>query len=138
MAHETILSQYGTSCRSLSDIFEENSRYHFDANNIPNKPIDWPNEVLEVNTKVTNVQGLYNNMYPTSGQEVTTLESKLQQFLAEPLEPKDTNTHEFWKSRHAIFPTLYTMAHKYLAIPASSAPSKKVFSGGRKILTYQR
>ncbi|MBW0488001.1 hypothetical protein O181_027716 [Austropuccinia psidii MF-1] len=77
-------------------------------------------------------------MYPTSGQEVTTLENELQQFLAEPLEHKDTNILEFWSSRHAIFPALYTMAHKYLPIPDSSAPSERVFSGGRKILTYQR
>ncbi|MBW0485182.1 hypothetical protein O181_024897 [Austropuccinia psidii MF-1] len=77
-------------------------------------------------------------MYPTSGQEVITLENELQQFLVEPLEPKDTNILKFWKSRHAIFATLYTMAHKYLAIPASSAPSEQVFSGGRKVLTYRR
>ncbi|MBW0546978.1 hypothetical protein O181_086693 [Austropuccinia psidii MF-1] len=138
MAHETILNKYGTSCRFLSDIFEENARHHFDANNLPNEPIDWPNKALEVNTNVTNVQGLYDKMYPTSGQEVTTLENELQQFLAEPMEPKDTDILEFWKSRHAIFPTLYTMAHKYLAIPASSSILERVFSGGRKILTYQR
>ncbi|MBW0510918.1 hypothetical protein O181_050633 [Austropuccinia psidii MF-1] len=138
MAHETILNQYGTSCRLLSDIFEENAKDHFDANKLPNEPIDWPNEALEVNTNVTNVQGLYHEMYPTSGQEVTTLENELQQFLAEPLEHKDTDILEFGKSRHAIFPDLYTMAHKYLAIPASSAPSKRVFLGGCKILNYQR
>ncbi|MBW0464134.1 hypothetical protein O181_003849 [Austropuccinia psidii MF-1] len=134
----TILNQHGTSCRFLSDIFEENARNNFDANKLPNELIDWPNKALEVNTNVTNVHGLYSNMYPTSGQEVTTLENELQQFLAEPLEPKDTDILELWKSRHSIFPTLYTMAHKYLAIPAASAPSKRVFSGGCKILTYQR
>ncbi|MBW0475933.1 hypothetical protein O181_015648 [Austropuccinia psidii MF-1] len=122
----------------LSDIFEENARHHFDANNLPNEPNNQPNKVLEVNTNVTNVQGLYNKMYPIPGQEVTTLENELQQFLAEPLEPKDTNILKFWKSRHAIFPTLYAMAHKYLAIPASSAPSERIFSSSCKILTYQR
>ncbi|MBW0484099.1 hypothetical protein O181_023814 [Austropuccinia psidii MF-1] len=137
MAHEIILSQYRTPCRLLSDIFEENARHHFDANNLPNETNNWPNKALEVNTNVTNVQGLYNKMYPTSGQQVTKLENELQQFLAEPLEPKDTNILKFWKSRHAIFPTLYTMAHKYLAIPASSDPSKRVFSGGCKILTLK-
>ncbi|MBW0503536.1 hypothetical protein O181_043251 [Austropuccinia psidii MF-1] len=81
--------------------------------------------------------GSFDNMYPSSSLEDNTLETELDRFLAEPPEPKTTNILLFWKSHMEIFPTLSQMAYQYLVIPATSEPSERVFSGGRKILSYQ-
>ncbi|MBW0482339.1 hypothetical protein O181_022054 [Austropuccinia psidii MF-1] len=80
---------------------------------------------------------LLDKMYPSAKHEGGTLELELQRYFAEPPEPKDTDILVFWRSRGSLFPTLAVMAQNYLAIPATSAPSERVFYGGRRILSYQ-
>lgn len=44
----------------------------------------------------------------------------------------------WWMSRRTRFPVLFEMARVYLAIPASSCPSERVFSVGTLVLTDKR
>ena len=44
----------------------------------------------------------------------------------------------WWRERQLRFPVLYEMARVYLAVPASSAPSERVFSVGGLVLTDKR
>ncbi|MBW0545650.1 hypothetical protein O181_085365 [Austropuccinia psidii MF-1] len=81
--------------------------------------------------------GLFDEMYSTLALGVSNLETEVERFFAEPLEPKSTDILVFWNSLKSLFPTLGLMANKVLSIPATSAPSERVFSDGRKILTYQ-
>ncbi|MBW0514532.1 hypothetical protein O181_054247 [Austropuccinia psidii MF-1] len=76
-------------------------------------------------------------MYPLASLEGSSLELELQRYLAKLPEPKDTNILLFWKSQGKVFPTWGLVARNYIAIPATSAPSEHVFSGGRRILSYQ-
>ncbi|MBW0564613.1 hypothetical protein O181_104328 [Austropuccinia psidii MF-1] len=108
-------------------MFEQEARNHFKCEN---NCLD--NQIIEKYT------ALFDELYPSCFQETCTLETELKRFLAEPPEPKDTDILLLWKSQGDIFPTLFLMAQKFLAIQAASTPSKHVFSGGRKILTYQR
>ena len=54
----------------------------------------------------------------------------------------DSTTHldpmEWWKMHNSQFPTIAILARKYLAIPASSAPSERVFSRAKLIQERQR
>ena len=54
----------------------------------------------------------------------------------------DSTTHldpmERWKMHNSQFPTIAILARKYLAIPASSAPSERVFSRAKLIQERQR
>ncbi|MBW0464744.1 hypothetical protein O181_004459 [Austropuccinia psidii MF-1] len=82
--------------------------------------------------------GFFDEMYQSTPFEVSSFKHELNQYLSEPIEPKATNILSFWRSQATMFPTLEVIACKYLAIPATSAPSERIFSGGQKILTYQR
>jgi hypothetical protein len=44
----------------------------------------------------------------------------------------------WWRERKSLYPTLFEMARVYLAIPASSAASERVFSAGKLILDHKR
>ena len=45
---------------------------------------------------------------------------------------------EWWREKQSLYPTLAEMARVYLAIPASSAASERVFSAGKLILDHKR
>ncbi|MBW0563225.1 hypothetical protein O181_102940 [Austropuccinia psidii MF-1] len=81
---------------------------------------------------------LLEKMYPSATDKGGSLELELQRYFSEHPEPKDTDTLGFWRSRGNFFPTLAVMARNGLAIPATSAPSERVFSGSRRSLSYQR
>ena len=54
----------------------------------------------------------------------------------------ESTTHldpmEWWKMHNSQFPTIAILARKYLATPASSAPSERVFSRAKLIQELQR
>ncbi|MBW0473091.1 hypothetical protein O181_012806 [Austropuccinia psidii MF-1] len=126
--------KWGKVLVMLSDIFQADGRKHMTtAINMQTTNTDPANNLVPTSAG----KGLFDDMYSLSSSEGSTLEKEIQRFFAEPTEPKDTNIILFWKSRVTIFPTLAHMARKYLSIPATNAPSERVFSCGRKILSYQ-
>ena len=44
----------------------------------------------------------------------------------------------WWKEREMLYPLVAKLAKKYLAIPASTAPSERVFSVAKNILQKKR
>ena len=49
-----------------------------------------------------------------------------------------TEVLKFWKDNQKKFPLLSEAARKWLCVPASSAPSERVFSSGGNIISYKR
>ena len=64
--------------------------------------------------------------------------SELDAFFAEPGIALDACPMEWWRQRKTRFPVLFEMAYVYLAVPASSAPSERVFSAAKLVLTDKR
>ncbi|MBW0492211.1 hypothetical protein O181_031926 [Austropuccinia psidii MF-1] len=130
--HQTTQSCLGTSLAKLEAIFDEEARKHVTSENLNSDTTHSGNAV-----PFSIGMGLFDDIYSLASSEGRNFENKIQQFFAEPPEPKETIILLFWKLRGKIFPTLAHMAQKYLSIPETSAPSEQVFSCGRKILTYQ-
>ncbi|MBW0486288.1 hypothetical protein O181_026003 [Austropuccinia psidii MF-1] len=125
-SYDTTLAKFETSASQLAGIFQSEATKEF-------KGVSPMPHLGEQERR-----GFFDDIYLSSSGEGSSLELEIQRFFSEPPEPKSTNVLQFWKSRATVFPTLASMARKYLSIPATSAPSKRVFSGGRKIITYQR
>ncbi|XP_073727057.1 E3 SUMO-protein ligase ZBED1-like [Misgurnus anguillicaudatus] len=66
------------------------------------------------------------------------VEAELTTYLLGPEVDPDTDQLEWWKQHQPNFTRLSRLARKYLAIPATSAPSERVFSVGGGIVTCNR
>lgn len=63
--------------------------------------------------------------------------SEILRYLAEP-QAVGTDPLTWWKANAVQYPNLCLMACDYLAIPGSSAPCERIFSGAKNIVTDQR
>ena len=64
--------------------------------------------------------------------------SELDLYLREGGIPLDSCPLVWWRERKDRYPVLFEMARVYLAVPASSAPSERVFSAAKLVLTDKR
>jgi hypothetical protein len=63
---------------------------------------------------------------------------ELLSYLRMPNITLEENPLLWWKAHQHLFPTLNILARKYLCIPATSAPSERLFSVGSNIVTDNR
>lgn len=73
----------------------------------------------------------YNSFQDTGNNE-------LSRYLASPLLSWKCDPLEWWRINQASYPRLAIVARKYLCIPASSAPSERIFSTAGLIITEKR
>ena len=66
------------------------------------------------------------------------LNSELADYRTVPQLPLEADPLSFWRENESRFPNIAKLARKYLAIPASSAPSERVFSYAKLIQNRQR
>ncbi|MBF0208903.1 MAG: hAT transposon family protein [Oligoflexia bacterium] len=59
-------------------------------------------------------------------------------YLKETCIPRDSDILAYWNIQRDKFPYLCRLARKYLAIPASSSSSERIFSGAGRIVTVKR
>ncbi|KAJ8364871.1 hypothetical protein SKAU_G00137020 [Synaphobranchus kaupii] len=65
------------------------------------------------------------------------IEGELKAYLSTPNADSEMDPLEWWKVHEGSFPRVSQLAKKYLCIPATSAPSERVFSTGGNIVTCQ-
>ncbi|GES96419.1 zinc finger BED domain-containing protein RICESLEEPER 2-like [Rhizophagus clarus] len=73
-----------------------------------------------------------------SKKRKTSFIDELEVYLNEPPENFDMNVLAFWKVHENKFPNLSKMAKDFLAIPGTSVPVERVFSGGTDLITQRR
>jgi uncharacterized C2H2 Zn-finger protein len=66
-----------------------------------------------------------------------TEQSEFDVYLSEPVARHHSkfNVLDYWKINSDRFPNLSRMARDYLAVPGTSTPSERAFSGGRQLIT---
>jgi hypothetical protein len=70
---------------------------------------------------------------------VTPLKVELETYFKLPHLPSSKlNVLEWWKTQSSVLPLLSAIARKYLCIPASSAPSERLFSSSGNVVTKLR
>ncbi|MBW0580368.1 hypothetical protein O181_120083 [Austropuccinia psidii MF-1] len=114
ITHNSTLEYSGTLAKELESIFEKEARYHLTSSN---EPSQFPQPSHEKES------ALIDGIYPMAHPKGNIVKNKIQKYFAEPPEVKTTDVL-FWKSQATMFPTLKKMACKYLAIPATNAPSE--------------
>jgi len=62
------------------------------------------------------------------------VDAEIALYRAVPFVPGATDPLVWWKANESRFPTIAILAKKYLAIPASSAPSERVFSQTKAVV----
>jgi hAT family C-terminal dimerisation region len=65
-------------------------------------------------------------------------DSEITRYLAAPVAAIDTDVLGWWKFHVGEYPCLARIARDYLAIPATSVPAERVFSGGADLVTKKR
>lgn len=72
-----------------------------------------------------------------SASFATSLDDEFRRYMLDyPRVSEDVNPLDWWKLHSEIFPNLSRMARDYLAIPGTSAPSEREFSGGINKKTF--
>ncbi len=74
---------------------------------------------------------IFKQDIPQSPDEVT-------EYLKEDKIKFDQNPFEWWANKKSKYPILSRMARIYLAVPATSTPSERLFSDARNLLTSKR
>jgi len=77
-------------------------------------------------------------LFATIQSTSPTTKTELELFYEEESIPTTENPLQWWKTRELKFPILSKMAKTYLAIPASSTDSERLFSTAGIILTHRR
>ena len=65
-------------------------------------------------------------------------EMEVSAYLSMPIPPMDTCPLQWWKNHCSALPRLAALAKKFLIIPASSAPSERVFSKLNIVINKKR
>ncbi|KAG0139846.1 hypothetical protein CROQUDRAFT_54142, partial [Cronartium quercuum f. sp. fusiforme G11] len=130
-----LLTQYGITSIEIEQVFCKKAKnFEIDLNaksSSPDPSISFHSNSLNMQPK-----SLEKEIFGDQ-QEVQELEAEIRSYLLEPAENKESDILLFWKSRSGSLPSLSKMAQCYLAIPATSAPSERVFSKGRRISSWQ-
>jgi hypothetical protein len=64
--------------------------------------------------------------------------SEMERYLGTPTADMNEDVLEWWKRHADDYPCLSRIARDYLAIPATSVPAERVFSGGANLITNKR
>jgi len=75
---------------------------------------------------------------PGQDQREDAVRNELLVYFGEKPIPKDKNPLQWWKENETKFPTLAVVAKSYLAAPATSTPSERLFSAAGTIMSKKR
>lgn len=85
---------------------------------------------------------VFGSLFSTVEGNQPTLEQRLKEevcaYMAKKCTSVDSDPLSWWKCHESLYPNLAVLAKSYLAIPATSVPSERVFSTAGDIVTATR
>ncbi|PLW30911.1 hypothetical protein PCANC_20329 [Puccinia coronata f. sp. avenae] len=137
-----IIEYYNLSVDNISVTFHKMADKFKDQNNKNNQPTPTgstsQSSAAPAMTENPNTISSEIRDAPNEPEKLDTVKAEIRQYLTEAPEKDGTDILNYWFTRRARFPTLAKMARTFLAIPATSAASERVFSKGRRIISWQR
>ncbi|XP_038129439.1 E3 SUMO-protein ligase ZBED1-like [Cyprinodon tularosa] len=103
-------------------------------------PLSTEEEPPSTSTKRKRSLGSFFKAVPASStmQLEDTIKAELDNYLITPSIDGEQDPLAWWRVHNVNFPWLSRLARKYLCIPATSAPSERLFSASGNIVTCQR
>jgi hypothetical protein len=74
----------------------------------------------------------------TSGQATDDLDLEISKYFQAKIEGEHINVLDYWRTNQSIFPSTAAMERCFLAIPATSAPSERVFLQCKEVVGPQQ
>jgi len=126
------LSAFSTDDRNYHNLIEifKNTAAEYDHHTI-----DYQNINIERTTR-SNRMDRTSNLFKK--KKISDLPSEIDSYLREDREDDGLNPLDFWKMKKSKYPSLAAMAKVYLGVPASSTPSERAFSVGKRIVEDTR
>lgn len=95
--------------------------------------------MMKKNRLESDFEQLFGPHFDSGRKEAhSTPAAELQGYLATPQIPTMENPLQWWARNQNEFPHLTKLAYRYLAVPATSTPSERVFSLAGNTITRQR
>ena len=95
-------------------------------------PSDSPSDI---EARLGRIRGhIFGGVREAQPREVT----ELDHYLAGSVADANTDILKWWSQHASTYPRLARVARDYLAIPASSVPAERVFSGGSDMITHKQ
>jgi hypothetical protein len=84
------------------------------------------------------MEAVSDRLFKKSKHDSNSLAWELEKYSIEAVEPLGSDPLLYWKSRSQSFLKLARVARVALAIPASSAPSERLFSDAGQVISDRR
>lgn len=128
-----INDQYGMSVPIILCTFSHAAQSFVEAHVQTSKPAPKPSDT-ETNTSTS----FFTSALYKPAPKLDGIQAEISVYLKEDPEPEGTKPLAYWSTRQKKFPLLSSMARVFLAIPVTSASSERVFSKGRRVISWQR
>ena len=135
--NQSFLRDHQISSLTVDDALRS---FKFEARSFDHSPSRMqPTSTSKIKPKktTTNLSTIEANIFGDS-TVANDLSAEIEQYITEANEKPSINILNYWSQHRKIYPSLSLMAKSYLGIPATSAPSERVFSLSKTIIGSQR
>ena len=124
---------------------QENESIDTDVSGEEEDKMELPSKIPRISPATSTSDDDFNLLFgqKKSQQQDNTAQKKVDKELDKYMKEDETDFRKddpllWWKEREMLYPLVAKLAKKYLAIPASTAPSERVFSVAKNILQKER
>jgi hypothetical protein len=126
-----INKHYSISDEQVLQIFSDTAtKFETDYKNKTGQPVLELSQPKKKTPAKSQPLDIFSSEFYEATTPTDTIEGEIKKYLNEDPEPHNTQILTYWRNRQDSFPVLARMARCYLAIPATSASSERVFSKG--------